>query len=288
MRRQGQYNDANANAMLVEQMQQQQQQQQMAAQRQQYNAAMNRYSGQQEPMHPDDEGYQYGSSRQWDRDAQRGSMELPPYQFNEGQRGDPSRSSFQGQRVEAKQDLEKQTNSDQRGQAREQQMQPGYSDNSLPQSFEGLEQNFFEDIMKLAKEQQEAEDAENARHRERLSEISSQYQEKLLAIRARQSAHREEFLRAESQVRLQKYQQTNMNSYPNGADPGMSYGGYGSLGPDPGMGGEPHRPYGRGQYDSYRDRPHYPGPGGGRGRGGYDTRGPYPGGRAYNSGGRNF
>jgi phage terminase Nu1 subunit (DNA packaging protein) len=33
-------------------------------------------------------------------------------------------------------------------------------------SFEGLERKFFDEVMKLAKEQSDAEDVENARHRE--------------------------------------------------------------------------------------------------------------------------
>ena len=45
-------------------------------------------------------------------------------------------------------------------------MDVGYEGNHPSQSFEGLEQKFLDDIMKLAREQNDAEDAENARHRE--------------------------------------------------------------------------------------------------------------------------
>lgn len=45
-------------------------------------------------------------------------------------------------------------------------MDVGYENKPLSQTFEGLEQKFLDDIMKLAKEQSDAEDAENARHKE--------------------------------------------------------------------------------------------------------------------------
>lgn len=45
-------------------------------------------------------------------------------------------------------------------------MDIGYEDNPISQTFEGLEQKFYDDILKLAKEQNNAEDAENIRHRE--------------------------------------------------------------------------------------------------------------------------
>ena len=45
-------------------------------------------------------------------------------------------------------------------------MNVGYEGNHLSHTFEGLEQNFHDDIVKLAKELNDAEDAEHARHRE--------------------------------------------------------------------------------------------------------------------------
>lgn len=62
--------------------------------------------------------------------------------------------------------LQNQSNNDARSQAHEEDMDVGYEGNHLSQTFEGLEQKFLDDIMKLAKEQNDAEDAENARHRE--------------------------------------------------------------------------------------------------------------------------
>lgn len=45
-------------------------------------------------------------------------------------------------------------------------MEIGYEDNPLLQTFEGLDKKFLNEIMKLVKEQTDAEDAENVRHRE--------------------------------------------------------------------------------------------------------------------------
>jgi hypothetical protein len=59
---------------------------------------------------------------------------------------------------------------------------------------------------------------------QRLNEINAQYQEKLLALRARQATYREEFLRKESQARQQQYQQASMSSYANNVRPGETHG----------------------------------------------------------------
>ena len=45
-------------------------------------------------------------------------------------------------------------------------MEIGFEDKTVNQTFEGLEQRFYDDILKLTKEQNDAEDAENAWHRE--------------------------------------------------------------------------------------------------------------------------
>lgn len=102
-----------------------------------------------------------------------------------GQGGDRPRSYYQGQRSDPRMVLERQGNNDPRshpGDPRmgsdrqgnndarshpgEEDMEIGYEDKPMLQTFEGLEQRFLDDIMKLAKEQTDAEDAENARHRE--------------------------------------------------------------------------------------------------------------------------
>ncbi|CAK9184658.1 unnamed protein product [Ilex paraguariensis] len=83
-----------------------------------------------------------------------------------GQVGDASRSYYQGQRLDPRMALERQGLKDPRSQPREEDMEVGYEDNLSSQTFEGLEQKFLDDIMKLSKEQTDAEDAENARHRQ--------------------------------------------------------------------------------------------------------------------------
>lgn len=85
---------------------------------------------------------------------------------------------------------------------------------------------------------------------QRLSEINAQYQEKLLAVRACQATHREEFLRKESQARHQQYQEADMNNYQNSAVPSEAFG-YGSAAAAASAFGEAHRAYAASQYDHY-------------------------------------
>lgn len=256
MRRSGQYGDASVNPMMATQMQQ------MSAQRMQYNPGGGNFAGRA------DEDHQYMSSkaeRQWqgDMDGSKRAKSMSPDMYKEGQGSEAFRSAYQGQRSDTKIGSEKQMVRDPR-----ENKEVGYDDSNHPQTFEGLEDKFLEDIMKLTKEQQEAEDKENARHRERLSEINAQYQEKLLAIRTRQANLRDEFLRNESQIRHKQYQQASISNY----HPNEAYG-------------DPHQAYGRGNFESYRERPEFGG--GGRSHE-FDSRGPYPGGRVYNSGGRYY
>ncbi|XP_010263065.1 PREDICTED: uncharacterized protein LOC104601440 [Nelumbo nucifera] len=279
MRRQGQYADSGVNSYAAAQMQQ------MSAQRMQHNPAMNHFPGRPDAL-PKEEEHPYMSSKaggqwQWDRDGPKASDPMSSHLYNEGQGDDASRSFYQGQRSDPKLGLEKQANIDSRGQLLEQDMEVGYEDNPLPQTFEALEQKFNDEIMKLTKEQNDAEDAENARHRERTSEINSQYQEKLTSLRARHASRRDEFLRRESQARQQQYQQAGMSHYQNNTGPSDPQGYGGSVA----AAGEPHGSYGMGQFDSYRERAQLLG--GTRGHG-FESRGPYPGGRAYNTGGRYY
>lgn len=90
-------------------------------------------------------------------------MEL--FKCDIGQGTDGSRTYFQGQRSDPKLSLEKQ-NADLRSGPHDQNMEIGYEQNLLSQTLEGLEKKFLDDITKLAKEQNDAEDAENIRHRE--------------------------------------------------------------------------------------------------------------------------
>lgn len=121
---------------------------------------------------------------------------------------------------------------------------------------------------------------------QRLSGINAQYQEKLLAVRASQATHREEFLRREAQAHHQQYQQANMNNYQNSAGPRKAYDhGSASAAAAASAYGEAHRAYAASQYDHYGEPSEFMG--GARGHG-FEPRGQYPGGRAYNSGGRRF
>ncbi|KAJ6852206.1 uncharacterized protein M6B38_254535 [Iris pallida] len=175
---------------------------------------------------------------------------------------------------------------DPRAQTHQTDMALGYEEDALPQTFEGLEQKFIQDIMTLTREQQNAEDGENARHREqRLTEINSQYQEKLLAVRARQATHREDFLRKESQARHEQYQQVKLNSYQSSAGPNDAHGF--RMATAAAL-GDPPRAYGASSFDSYGERPGFGGGAQGRGYESHESHGQYPGGRAYNTGGRYF
>ncbi|KAF3660325.1 putative FAD-linked sulfhydryl oxidase ERV1-like [Capsicum annuum] len=85
--------------------------------------------------------------------------------FPIGQGSETSRPYYQSQR-DPRLALENQGGKDPRAQPREEDMDIGYEDKPVQQTFEGLEQKFLDDIMKLTKEQNDAEDAENSRHRE--------------------------------------------------------------------------------------------------------------------------
>ncbi|KAL6511075.1 hypothetical protein OROGR_022199 [Orobanche gracilis] len=192
------------------------------------------------------------------------------------------RSYYQNQRMP----LERQGGG---AQSHEEDMDIGYEDNNrVTQTFEGLEQRFLDDIMKLSREQTDAEDAENARHREwklnlylRINAINKQHEEQLFALRARHATRRDEFLRRESQARQQQYQQMVMEPYPTNNNIGPSdLRGYN---PVDASAGEPHHGYNSESYDAYRERSRFPGNVRDHG---HDSKVPYPKGRAYEPGSR--
>ncbi|CAL5432455.1 hypothetical protein ACSBR2_020844 [Camellia fascicularis] len=276
MRRPGHYGDSGGNAYVTAQMQH------MSGQRMEQKSG--HYQGRSEPLTSDKE-HPYGASKadgqwRWERDGSKVPNSMSPQMFNEGQGGDTSRSYFQGQRQDSKMALERQGNNDPRSQPREEDMDIGYEDNPSSRTFEGLEQRFLDDIMKLSKEQTDAEDAENARHRERINTINAQYQEQLAALRARHSGRRDEFLRRESHARQQQYQQATMDHYPNSGMGPSDPHGYGGA-----AGSESHRTYNVDQYDSYRERARFLGSTRDHG---FESRGPYPGGRVYDTGSRYY
>ena len=83
-----------------------------------------------------------------------------------GQGAEGTRSFYDGQKSDLKVDLEKQPRKELRNQPRTSKIEAMHEDYNLPRTYEGLEQNFREDIAVLSKELHDAEDAENTRHRE--------------------------------------------------------------------------------------------------------------------------
>uniref|UniRef100_A0A7N0T227 Uncharacterized protein n=1 Tax=Kalanchoe fedtschenkoi TaxID=63787 RepID=A0A7N0T227_KALFE len=94
-------------------------------------------------------------------------------------------------------------------------MDTRYEDDSTPQGFEGVENKFLDDVMKLVREQKDAEDAEYARHKEKLDTINLQYQEQLTTLRANHASRRDALLQSESNERQQQYQQAMVDQYSN-------------------------------------------------------------------------
>ncbi|KAG8371103.1 hypothetical protein BUALT_Bualt13G0052000 [Buddleja alternifolia] len=233
----------------------------------------------------DKEGHQHHNQWRWERDGGAQSK-LPQNSISQSSQGreDP-RSYYQSQRHDSRKQLDKQGGGDPRTQPHEEDMDIGYEDNHhMQRTFEGLEQRFLDDIMKLSKEQTDAEDVENARHRERINIINAQYEEQLVSLRARHASRREEFLRRESQARQQQYQHVAMEQYPNS---GISHSdlsrGYNNAGTEPA--GEPHGAYNSDYYDSYRERGRFPGNVRDQG---FEPKVPYPRGRSYDTGSRHY
>ncbi|KAJ0020719.1 hypothetical protein Pint_31680 [Pistacia integerrima] len=271
MRRQGQYADPGASAYGAARMQH------MSGQRMEQKSG--HFQGQLEAFTPERE-QQFPPTKterqwRWERDGSKKyalKFELIIHVYcDAGQGVDASGSYFQGQRPDPKLALEKQNNSEPRSRPHEEDMDVGYEGKPLSNSFEGLEQKFIDDIMKLAKEQNDAEDAENARHRE-------------LPLEPDNASRRDEFLQKESHAGQQQYQQAMMDHYPNsGMGPGDPHG-YSST-PAAAAVGETYRAYNSDHYDSYKERARFLG---GPRDHGFEPRGPYPGGRVYDTGSRYY
>lgn len=276
MKRPSPYADANQNAAS--------QMQHMSSQRMQHNARMNTYPGRSDSLSAE-RGHSYVSSRaegqwQWDRDAQNVPNSVPSHLYSQGQGGNVAQSLSQGRMVNLKADFERQANNKPRSQSHEQDMEIGYEDGgSSALTFEGLQQKFQDELMNLVKERYDAEDAENARHREKVTEINTRYQEKLSSLRTDQANQREEYLRKESQDRLRQYQQPEVGHHTiqTGTGDHHSYNGASVA--------EARGSYGSGQNDLYRERSPFFGGGVGQGT---EARIPYPEGRAYNNTGARY
>lgn len=87
-----------------------------------------------------------------------------------------------------------------------------------------------------------------------INSISCQYQEQLVALRARYASRREEVLKRETEARQQQYQKVVLDNYPN---TGMGHSDPRTY-PASLPAAEPHRGYNLEQYDSYRERARFP------------------------------
>ncbi|KAL8159674.1 hypothetical protein V2J09_001211 [Rumex salicifolius] len=259
------------------------QMQHVSLHRLQENSGLNNYSGQMGSfMHEDDRSYASSANAdaqwQWERDAQQMSPHLHREGKCQAKGSNASLSYYQNKISDPKLGL----NQESRVHLQGQDIDLGREDNSSSQTYEGLEKKFTDDIMKLTKKQLDAEDAENARHRE------------AIALRARFATRREELLQKESQARLQQYQLTNTRHYQN------DVGGQADMGPRGGYSGasgggafpdetQAQRSFSvRGQFNSHKQR-RPPSESYGRGRmQGTDSRGPPSSGRGYNTSARYY
>ncbi|KAI4386152.1 hypothetical protein MLD38_004111 [Melastoma candidum] len=133
----------------------------------------------------------------------------------EGQGVDASRSYYQGQRQDSRMHLDRHGSSDNKPPRNNTDMDVEYDKSPFPPTFESLEQKFLDDIGKLAKELNDAEDAENTRHREKINAINARYQEQLMSLRTKHANRRDEFLRRESTARQQQYQKAMIDRGTN-------------------------------------------------------------------------
>ncbi|CAL0303974.1 unnamed protein product [Lupinus luteus] len=275
-----QYSDPSSNTYFAAQMQKH-----MAGQRMETKSGDN-FEEQLEAFTPEREN-QYANSKpegqwRWESDESKMPNSMSSHMYNEGQGGDASRSYFQRQRPDPKFALQNQSNSDSRSQARGEDRDVRYEGDSSSQ-FESLEKNFNDDIVKLAKELNDAEDAEQARHREKINAINTQYEEKLAALRAQHASRRSECLQRESQARKQQYQQSIRDPYPNSGMASRDPHGYNTV--NASGGGEVQRGYSSDQFDPYREQARFLGSARDQR---VEPRGPYPGGRVYDTTGSRY
>ncbi|PWA53994.1 hypothetical protein CTI12_AA439580 [Artemisia annua] len=189
-----------------------------------------------------------------------------------GHRGDLKQSRSQERMVNQKGSRESQENVDARSQSFEQDMEIGYEESGPSEmTFERLEQKFQDEIMRSMKEQGDLEDEEIARHKERMIEINTQYQERISSLRVQHAARLGELLRKESQARLNHYQQAAISTHktergptePRDYDWSTSTEAprrYGTMSNDSNrsMPVEPPRPYGTVPKDTHRSMPAEP------------------------------
>ncbi|XP_010420993.1 PREDICTED: uncharacterized protein LOC104706493 [Camelina sativa] len=230
----------------------------------------------------------------WERDGASMSRPMATAVYNEGQQGvDSSRTYYRGQ-MDPKPGMEKQGSVPRAQSQHQENPKTGYDNNRGMQTFEGLEQKFMDDITRLAKDQIEAEDAEIARHREKIKTINTRYEEQLATLRARHTSKREDIMRKESQARQQQYKQQAMgmtdqyhpstvgpaNLMPSGHPQGYNIGN--AQDPVPSV-DAPSRSYGTERFEAYGERARFQG---GNRDHGFEPRGQYPGGTVYDTASR--
>lgn len=249
------------------------------------NAGMNNFAGHPNSF-PTEEMHLYKSSKgeghwQWDGDVRNVSNQTSSLPFNKGEGGNRARSYYQDQMPEHKRGSGNQANREPRSLPHEQDMKIGYDDCPSTLTFECLEQKFHDEIMNLAKEHSDAEDAENARHREKIIEINTRYQEEVTALRAKQVTQREELFRKESQTRFNQYLQAGRPHYRNTGVPNAH--GYAEI--PVAVPAEAHQDFATSQLESYRELPQVLGSGRTQGS---EVRVPYPSGRVYDNAARYY
>lgn len=252
-------------------------------------AARGGYAASEPPLHMQQDKSDHHSGHhhwRWERDGSSIQSPMSPHMFNEGsvtgttgQGSEASRSYHQEHRLDPRITQKEQGSNDaSRGEIM------GFWNERDPtsQTFDGIEKKFLDDIMKLSKEQNDLEDAEIARHRERINAINSNYQEQLVALRARHATHRDELLQSESHSRRQQYQQATADHFR-----GDKYGrsdpqGYSDMSATP---TDPHRSYPGDDYHAYRDRHRFLGSARNHE---LESRGQYPGSHMHDTGARYY
>ncbi|KAL3520928.1 hypothetical protein ACH5RR_019077 [Cinchona calisaya] len=191
----------------------------MPAQRMQQNIGLNNFRGRPDSFSAE-QGNSLVSPAHWDRNALAkvqhvNPMSSRPYS-DATQGGNAARSLYQEQIPQSIVDRENEANKEVVSQTYEQDMEIGYEDTPKPTplTLEGLEIKFQDEILKLSKEHNDAEDAEITRHKKVIVEINNKYQEKLSALRARQAIQREKVLHKESEARLHQYQTAGTGQSP--------------------------------------------------------------------------
>lgn len=167
--------------------------QHIASQQTQYDPNMQPYAGQEGPYYDEQHNSmdQMNQRRQWETGTQNGSFAMAPYGLKGGPQYD-ERSISKG--VIKEEDHGRDA-------------EAGFDQQAMTQTLESLEQKFVQETMQLTKDLNDAEDKENARHRQAIREIQEQYQQKMVSLRAQQGKRRDEFLRQEAHFRQQQYHQ---------------------------------------------------------------------------------